>query len=92
MPNYRLTGAADKDVLETALYGLDINDFDWEDLRQLVRQTQTIQPDRITAACLQGYAFLAELDPAERVLADDLHQRDHATWRMLRNNLPTSRT
>ena len=70
----------------------DINDFDWEDLRQLVRQTQAIQPDRITAACLQGYAFLAELDPAERVLADDLHQRDHATWRMLRNNLPTSRT
>ncbi len=70
----------------------DINDFDWEDLRQLVRQTQAIQPDRITAACLRGYAFLAELDPAERVLADDLHHRDHATWRMLRNNLPTSRT
>lgn len=70
----------------------DTNNMDWEDLRQLVRRTQSIRTDRIAIACLQEYSFLQELDPAELALAVDLHQHDHATWRMLRNNLPTSRT
>ena len=70
----------------------DASAFDWEDLRQLVRRSQAIEPDQIIAACLQGLAFLLELDPAEAALAADPHQRDQASWRMLRNDLPTSQT
>ena len=69
----------------------DATAFDWEDLRQLVRRTQPIEPARITAACLNGFAFLAELDPTETELAADPHQRDNALWRVLRDHLPVSR-
>ena len=62
--------------------------FDWDDLRQLVRRTQMIEPNRIVAACLKGFAFLKELDPAEAALAADPHQRDHVLWTMLRDDLP----
>ena len=68
----------------------DVAAFDWDDLRQLVRRTQAIDPAQITTACLAGFGFLAELDPAEAELAADPHQRDQGCWRMLRNNLPTS--
>ena len=69
----------------------DATAFDWEDLRQLVRRTQEIDPSEIAAACLKGFAFLTELDPAEAELAADPHQRDHALWGMLRDRLPVSR-
>ena len=68
----------------------DASAFDWDDLRQLVRRTQTIEPGRIVADCMNGFAFLTELDPAEAALAADPHQRDHALWRTLRDNLPAS--
>ena len=68
----------------------DATAFDWEDLRQLVRRTQAVDPAQITAACLKGFAFLTELDPAEAALAADPHQRNQASWRMLRDNLLTS--
>ena len=68
----------------------DATAFDWDDLRQLVRRTQAIDPDQIAAACLKGFAFLTELDPAEAALSADPHRRDQASWRMLRDNLPTS--
>ena len=66
----------------------DATAFDWDDLRQLVRRTQVIDHAQITAACQMGFAFLAELDPAETALAADPYQRDQASWRMLRDNLP----
>ena len=69
----------------------DATAFDWEDLRQLVRRTQAIEPARITATCLAGFAFLAELDPAEARLAADPHRRNHALWRVLRDDLPVNR-
>ena len=68
----------------------DATAFDWDDLPQLVRRTQVIDHAQITAACQTGFAFLTELDPAEAALAADPHQRDQASWRMLRDNLPTS--
>ena len=68
----------------------DATAFDWDDLRQLVRRTQVIDHAQITAACQTGFAFLAELDPAETALAADPHQREDASWRMLRDNLPRS--
>ena len=70
----------------------DASAFDWEDLRQLIRRSQAIEPEQIIAACLQGLAFLVDLDPAEEALAADPHQRDQASWRILRNDLPTSQT
>ena len=68
----------------------DATAFDWDDLRLLVRRTQAIDPAQITAACQTGFAFLAELEPTEAALTADPHQRDQASWRMLRDNLPTS--
>ena len=69
----------------------DATAFDWEDLRQLVRRSQAIDPAEITATCLKGFAFLTELDPPEADLAADPHQRDHTLWKVLRDDLPVSR-
>ena len=66
----------------------DASAFDWDDLRQLVRRTQMIEPNLIVADCLKGFAFLTERNPAEAELAADPHQRDHALWTMLRDDLP----
>ncbi len=69
----------------------NVTAFDWDDLRQLVRRAQAIDPAQITAACLKGFDFLAALDPAEAKLAGDPHHRDHALWGRLRTNLQVSR-
>lgn len=63
--------------------------FDWDDLGQLVRKTHTIDPTQITADCIHGLAFLADMTPDEQALASDRHQRKHALWKKLRNDLPT---
>ncbi len=69
----------------------DATAFDWDDLRQLVRRTQTIDPAEIAAACQKGFAFLTELDPREEDLATDPHRHDHTLWKALRDDLPLSR-
>ena len=61
--------------------------FDWDDLGQLVRRTQEINPDRITADCVNGFAFLGKLTPEEQTLASDPYQREHALWQRLRDEL-----
>ena len=63
--------------------------FDWDDLRQLVRKTQTIEQGQITADCARGFAFLKELCTDELELAGDRHQHEHALWTKLRDTLPT---
>lgn len=62
--------------------------FDWDDLGQLVRKTHAIDPARITADCIHGLGFLAEMSPDEQVLANDQHQRERALWQKLRDELP----
>ena len=69
----------------------DANAFDWDDLRQLVRKTQAIEPAEITAACLTGFAFLAELGSEEARLATDPYQHNQALWKSLRDDLPVAR-
>ena len=64
--------------------------FDWDDLGQLVRKTQAIDPARITADCVKGFAFLADLGPEEQALAADPYQREDALWNKLRENLPAA--
>jgi len=62
----------------------DARDFDWDDLRDLLRRTIVIDRDRITADCVRGVAFLTELTDDERVLAADQHQRQHVVADRLR--------
>jgi predicted nucleotidyltransferase component of viral defense system len=56
----------------------DGRDFDWDDLRELLRRTIVIDRDRITADCVRGFRFLSQLTPDERLLAADPHQRERA--------------
>jgi hypothetical protein len=62
----------------------DGNDFDWDDLGQLVRRTMTIDRHRIIADCARGFTFLADLTEEERVLAGDPHQRERGLWERLK--------
>jgi len=64
-------------------------EFDWEDLRDLVRRTEEIDREKICAACAGGFRFLADLSPEERTLANDSHQREHDLWDRLCTNLAT---
>src|SRR5690606_33357425 len=62
--------------------------FDWGDLGQLVRREQLVDPQRTTADCVRGLAFLADLTPEERTLAADRYQRERELWDRLRTELP----
>ena len=68
----------------------DSGAFDWDDLRQLVRRTQAIDPTQITTACLKGFAFIKDISPEELALAADQYRRERALWKMLSRNLPAS--
>jgi predicted nucleotidyltransferase component of viral defense system len=60
------------------------NEFDWDDLAQLVRRTTAIDRRRITADCVSGLAFLRDLTEDERLLAADSHQRERDLWEKLK--------
>lgn len=66
----------------------DGRSFDWDDLRQLVNRDHEIDRNKITAACIRGYGFLAELTDEERTLAADRHHREWALAEKLRAELP----
>jgi len=61
----------------------DGRDFDWDDLRGLLNRAVVIDRDRITADCVRGFGFLAELTADERALANDQHQRERGLWERL---------
>jgi len=65
----------------------DGRDFDWEDLRQLLNRAVVIDREKITADCVKGYGFLAELTEHERVVANDRYQREQVTVERLRVEL-----
>jgi predicted nucleotidyltransferase component of viral defense system len=65
----------------------DGRDFDWEDLRQLLNRAALIDREKITADCVKGYGFLAELTEHERVVANDRYQREQVTVERLRVEL-----
>jgi predicted nucleotidyltransferase component of viral defense system len=62
----------------------DGRDFDWDDLRQLLSRAVVIDRNRITADCVRGFRFLADLTQDERLLANDPNQRERALWETLR--------
>jgi len=65
----------------------DGREFDWDDLAQLVRRTVVIDRERITADCVRGFGFLAELTEEEQVVANDRYQREEAAAGRLRAEL-----
>lgn len=65
----------------------DGRDFDWDDLNQLVRRTVVINREKITAECVRGFGFLAELTEQERIVANDRYQREEAAAERLRAEL-----
>jgi predicted nucleotidyltransferase component of viral defense system len=62
----------------------DGRDFDWDDLRQLLNRAIVIDREKISADCVRGFAFLADLTEDERTLARDGYQREQATAARLR--------
>lgn len=62
-------------------------EFDWDDLAQLVRRTVVIDRERITADCVRGFGFLAELTDEEKIVASDRYQREQAAVERLRAEL-----
>jgi len=62
-------------------------DFDWDDLAQLVRRTVEIDREKITADCVRGFVFLAELTDEEKIVASDRYQREQAAVERLRAEL-----
>jgi predicted nucleotidyltransferase component of viral defense system len=65
----------------------DGRDFDWDDLRQLLNRAVVVDRDKITADCVKGFGFLADLTEEEQVLANDQHQRERALWDRLRKEV-----
>lgn len=65
----------------------DGREFDWDDLAQLVRRTVVIDRERITADCVRGFGFLAELTDEEKIVASDRYQREQAAVERLRAEL-----
>jgi predicted nucleotidyltransferase component of viral defense system len=65
----------------------DGQDFDWDDLRQLLNRAVVIDKERICADCVRGFGFLAELTDDERLLACDQHQREQAAAERVRATL-----
>lgn len=62
----------------------DGRDFDWDDLRDLLNRAAVLDRDRITADCVRGFGFLANLTDDERTLARDKYQREQAVADRLR--------
>ncbi len=65
----------------------DGREFDWDDLRQLLNRAVVIDRERITADCVRGFGFLANLTDDERTLTRDQYQREQAVADRLRADL-----
>lgn len=65
----------------------DGRDFDWDDLRQLLNRAVVIERERITAECVRGFGFLADLTDEEKIVASDRYQREQAAVERLRAEL-----
>jgi hypothetical protein len=61
----------------------DGREFDWDDLRDLVRRAIAIDRERITANCVRGFRFVSDLTAEEQALAADGRQRERALWERL---------
>ncbi len=62
------------------LAGIETGQYDWSDLRRLLRKGREIQPAVIMRGVQQKYAFLSELGPDEALLAGDRYQRQREAY------------
>lgn len=62
----------------------DARDFDWDDLRDLLRRSIILDRERITADCVRGFGFLVDMTEDERLLANDSYQRERGAAERLR--------
>ena len=67
--------------------GLDSGQYDWGDLRRLVRRGWQFSPEMIINGVRKGYAFLDQLTPEEAVLAGDPYRRERHIYQRLVENL-----
>lgn len=50
--------------------------YDWDDLREFVRKSERIDPERLIASCEKRYRFLLDLSDAEHRLIEDAKRRN----------------
>jgi predicted nucleotidyltransferase component of viral defense system len=62
----------------------DGREFDWDDLRQLLKRTVDLDRERICADCVRGCGFLLNLTDDEQILVRDKYQREQAIAEKLR--------
>lgn len=63
--------------------GLSSGQYDWGDLRRLVRRSWELSPEMIIHGVRKSYAYLNELTDEEAVLAHDPYRREQQTYRLL---------
>jgi len=62
------------------LAGLPEAEYDWSDLRRLVRRSASVAPEDIIRGVQQAYAFLGQLTADEAQLASDPYGRERQTY------------
>jgi hypothetical protein len=70
------------------LAGLSEANYDWLDLRRLVRRSGAPSPEAIIQGVRRGFAFLAPLEGDEALLARDAHGRERRAYDRLVSQLP----
>jgi hypothetical protein len=61
--------------------------YDWGDLRRLVRRGWELSPETIINGVRKGYSFLDEMTAEEALLAGDPHRREKQTYQKLVDSL-----
>ncbi len=62
------------------LAGIETGQYDWSDLRRLLRKGREIQPAVIMRGVQKKYTFLSEMNPDEALLAGDAYQRQKKAY------------
>ncbi len=69
------------------LSGAAKGQYDWSDLRRLVRRSAVVAPEEIVRGVQQGYAFLGKLTADEVLLAGDAYGRQRQAYHRLVESL-----
>ena len=62
------------------LAGIETGQYNWSDLRRLLRKGREVQPAVIMRSVRENYAFLSELGSEEALLAGDPYQRQKKAY------------
>jgi len=73
------------------LAGLSEANYDWTDLRRLVRRSGALPSDDIIQGVRSGYTFLVPLSGDETLVANDAHGRERRAYSRLVSQLPGQR-